>query len=413
MNMSREENLKCGVKRMPVLCAIIIFLFVLLNYIDRSIIAFTAGDISSQFHISHTSFGVLVSSFFFGAMVSNLVSGVLCDRYDNKYIWLLAGVIWSVALIGQSMVHSEHAFMLMRVLTGFGEGFVFPLLNRFFKNNNYSNEAALTGVLTLGIPLSSLVSGLILPALIRLFGWHGAYLFMGVLSAVMTFVLYFLCKQDISSERKTRSKRDSVFATMKIVFMNLNVIKSYMAIFCFGLVLMFYINWLPSMFMSTFHINLHQSGLFIILPWAASCVALLAGSYYLDKRSIKHGSIHLSFIKPLSISLLISAVCLVVASHTTGVLALVSVITVNLFAVMFSNSALLLTIRKALPGKVGTATGLMALFFLVACMSIGPLTGFILDITGSYNNVFLVMSVICLVSSIFIGYPVKKVDHNE
>lgn len=382
---------------MPKLCILLIAIFVLLNYLDRSIIGFVAEPISKLLSIDHTQFGILISSFFIGAMISNIISGYLCDKVNNKYIWLTSGLIWSSALIGQAFAHNETSFIILRLIMGFGEGFIFPLINRLIKNKNYKNGCTITGILTLGIPLSNVVAGPIFPTLITHYKWSGAFIISGSITAAITIAIWFFCGKETTSHQAENNKA----ICFNKVF-NSNLKKSYAAIFCYGIILLLYIGWLPSILIKKLSINLEDAGIISSIPWISATISILLGSYCLQKLYDKNKSIKSSFIKPLAMSLTASGICLFLTSIARTEIEFITLIAINLSCLMFSNTSIFMVARESAGEHVGLATGIQAFFFLLACIIIGPLTGFIIDITKSYNDVLYIVSALCIITSVII-----------
>jgi ACS family hexuronate transporter-like MFS transporter len=63
------------------------FLITLVNYLDRSAIAYAIGPICREFKLDNAQFGCVAGAFGIGYMVMTVVGGVMVDRWGAHKVW--------------------------------------------------------------------------------------------------------------------------------------------------------------------------------------------------------------------------------------------------------------------------------------------------------------------------------------
>eukprot|EP00887_Chlorella_sp_A99_P007577 scaffold28.g7577.t1 len=106
-------------------------LSVLICYADRSNISTAIISMGQQFAWDETTKGWVLSSFFAGYMLTQVLGGALADAYGGKLV-LAAGVgAWSLCtfLTPEAAYLGLPALVVMRVAMGLGEGVAFPAIH--------------------------------------------------------------------------------------------------------------------------------------------------------------------------------------------------------------------------------------------------------------------------------------------
>ncbi|RXM97391.1 Protein spinster-like 3 [Acipenser ruthenus] len=95
----------------------------LLNYMDRYTIAGVLLNIQSYFNIKDGDAGLLQTVFICSFMLLAPLFGYLGDRYNRKWLMVLAVFVWTAVTLGSSFVTQSHFWLLVvtRGLVGVGE----------------------------------------------------------------------------------------------------------------------------------------------------------------------------------------------------------------------------------------------------------------------------------------------------
>ncbi|KAJ8682771.1 hypothetical protein QAD02_018563 [Eretmocerus hayati] len=114
--------------------------------------------------------GYILSSFYWGYVVTHLPGGILAERYGGKYslgLGILSTAIFTLLTPWAVLWGDAKALIVLRVLMGLGEGTTFPALNALLAQWTPPEERSRIGSLVfagaqLGTVFSTMISGLIL-----------------------------------------------------------------------------------------------------------------------------------------------------------------------------------------------------------------------------------------------------------
>ena len=157
----------------------LVFIFMMVNYIDKVALGLVAVPIMNEFHLSPTEFGVLASSFYWLFPVACVAGGFLANRYRAKTLLLIMALLWSAAQLPIALAASATAIVVARVLLGIGEGPSGPTAThaifKWFPNErrNLPQTTMLMGA-TFGIMVASMV----IPPISAQWGWRACFVIM-------------------------------------------------------------------------------------------------------------------------------------------------------------------------------------------------------------------------------------------
>src|SRR5215471_18521198 len=75
----------------------LLFLAVLINYVDRGNLSIAAPLLKDEWHLSASALGALLSAFFWSYTALQFVGGWLFDRFDPCRVLALGFLVWSLA----------------------------------------------------------------------------------------------------------------------------------------------------------------------------------------------------------------------------------------------------------------------------------------------------------------------------
>jgi MFS family permease len=186
-------------KEMPILeangrkawsIAALLFLFSVVNFIDKLVMGLAAVPIMKEFQLTPSQYGAVGSSFFFLYAISGLVVGLfIIQRASPK--WLLIGLvlIWTIAQLPMMFGSSLLALYTGRVLLGLGEGPATPSAYHALYGWFTSERRNLpTSVLLAGVGAGFLIGSPVLTHIIATYGWRSGFLLCGVISILWMIV---------------------------------------------------------------------------------------------------------------------------------------------------------------------------------------------------------------------------------
>lgn len=156
------------------LCAI----SVVICYADRSNISTAILPMATEFGWDKAFQGIVLSSFFLGYALTQMLGGQLADRYGGKLV-LGAGVtFWSLftAAVPTAAAAGIAPLLLTRVLLGVGEGVAFPAIHSLIARTvPYANQSTAVGIVTAASYAGTALAFGVSPFIITEFGWPAVF----------------------------------------------------------------------------------------------------------------------------------------------------------------------------------------------------------------------------------------------
>jgi ACS family hexuronate transporter-like MFS transporter len=138
---------------------VMLLLATVVNYMDRQTIGSVASFIKRDFQLKEEGYGSLEAWFGYAYAVFLLVSGFLADRWDLRWLYAGALLVWSAAGFATGYVTTLLELQLCRAVLGAGEAFnwpvavgvvrrLFPRESRAFANSVFNSGVTFGAVLT-------------------------------------------------------------------------------------------------------------------------------------------------------------------------------------------------------------------------------------------------------------------------
>jgi ACS family sodium-dependent inorganic phosphate cotransporter len=169
------------------------FLSVFVCYIDRVNISVAIIPMAAELGWTPQTQGTVLSAFFVGYLLLQVVGGRLADRFGGKIV-LAAGVLfWSLftVLTPPAAFLGLGVLLATRIAMGMGEAVTFPsifsIYGRWVPLEERSRAVGLTNS---GIPLGTVFALVVTPYLVERLGWEWAFYLFGALG-----VFWFLAWQ--------------------------------------------------------------------------------------------------------------------------------------------------------------------------------------------------------------------------
>ncbi|XP_046751152.1 putative inorganic phosphate cotransporter [Diprion similis] len=143
--------------------------------------------------------GVILSSFFWGYIVTQIPGGILADKFGGKYtlgLGILSTAIFTLLTPVVVETFDSTGLIVLRVLMGLGEGTTFPALNALIAQWSPPQERSKIGTLVItgtqvGTILGNAVSGVLIEY--SSIGWPVVFYVFGGLSVLWFVVWTLLC----------------------------------------------------------------------------------------------------------------------------------------------------------------------------------------------------------------------------
>jgi len=168
----------------------------LLHQTDKLMIGSLQVQITDDFNISNTQWGLVNSGALIVATVLYPIWGYLYDRYSRTKLLSLASLIWGSTTWLNAIVRSFGGFLATRASTGIDDSSypgLYTLIADYFGPNL---RGKVYGILQLAQPLGYLV-GMILALMVApaIGGWRSVFYITGSLGLVIAVLIFFFVKE--------------------------------------------------------------------------------------------------------------------------------------------------------------------------------------------------------------------------
>jgi MFS family permease len=159
----------------------LVFLGILVSYVDRGNLSIAAESIMRDLRLQPDTMGVLLSAFFWTYAVCQIPAGLLVDRFGVRGVYAAAFVVWSLASASIALSRGPGDIIASRLVLGFAET-IGPVASlaviraSFSPRENGVPTAIYIAGQTLG-PASGLLLG---TTLLVNFGWRAMFAVTGL-----------------------------------------------------------------------------------------------------------------------------------------------------------------------------------------------------------------------------------------
>ncbi len=169
----------------------LLFVTVVINYLDRSNISIAAPSMASDFHLDPVQLGLVFSAFAWTYTPFQLPGGWLTDRVHPRILYPVIIMLWSLATLTTGLANGLIALIAVRMAVGFFEVPTFLINNRiattwFGEKERATCIAVYTAAESVGLAFMN-------PLLVWLkveYGWPSVFFVTGALGLAWSFVFY-------------------------------------------------------------------------------------------------------------------------------------------------------------------------------------------------------------------------------
>ncbi|SJZ91552.1 Nitrate/nitrite transporter NarK [Enhydrobacter aerosaccus] len=398
----------------------LLFAITVVNYIDRAALSYAIPLIERDLGLSPADSGAILGAFGLGYAITTLIGGFAVDRYGARAVLTVAALLWSLSIGMTALATGLVVLYAARVLLGVSEGPNFPALTGAVSHWLSPHERATAlGNALLAVPLALAIGAPLVTQLLAWLDWRGTFAVLFVLSAAWVPLWFFFFRDDPADSRYVDSTElahirsgdatDGARSHMvlkswpgrdglKALLTNRTLLANTWAFFVFGYFLFFFMTWLPSYLARKYGLNLAAVGLFSVLPWLAAALLLWLMGRWSDRLAKSTGRLRIARSWLIAGSQFVAALAVVPVILTSDLTIAIVSITVAVAASMGANAAYYAVNVDIAPQRAATALGIMDFAFAIAGFLAPAVTGWMLNVGGSFADVFLLMTVLALSS---------------
>ncbi|XP_063003084.1 voltage-gated purine nucleotide uniporter SLC17A9 [Elgaria multicarinata webbii] len=269
-----------------------------LLYCARVTMPICVVAMSARFDWDKKQSGIVLSSFFWGYCLTQILGGHLSDRIGGEKVLLLSASAWaSITAITPLLVYVGSAHLVLmtfsRFLMGLLQGVHFPALASLLSRKVRESERAFTySTIGTGSQFGTLVMGAAGSLLLDWYGWESVFYFSGVLTLLWVYCMckYLLHEKEIIIPFEDLMKGLSLSKQTKVpwkqIFKKAPVWAVIIAQLCAASTFFTLLSWLPTFFTETFPDS--KGWIFNVVPWLVAIpTSLFSG--FLSDRCINQG----------------------------------------------------------------------------------------------------------------------------
>ncbi|MEH6947130.1 MFS transporter [Bacillus sp. JJ634] len=186
----------------------LLFLGMIVNFADKSIIGLAAVPIMEDFKLSYAEWGLVGSAYYWLYPVTGIFGAAWADKVGAKKVLGFLMLTWAVLQFGVIAITALPLLIVYRLLLGAFEGPFSPVAyshaDKWFppKQRGFANSVVVSGA-TVG----AMIVAPLLVAMITAWGWKYAFAALGLASLVWAVAFQFLTKESpVEAYEKARKK---------------------------------------------------------------------------------------------------------------------------------------------------------------------------------------------------------------
>ncbi|MEB6413026.1 MFS transporter [Staphylococcus saprophyticus] len=418
-----------------------IIIMTMINYVDRGAISYAQEDIINEFGFDNIAWGSILGYFGYGYMLGSLFGGVTADKEGPKFVWLIAGTLWSLFEIGMAFAgeigmalfggSALAGFGLLRVLFGVSEGPIFSTISKTNANWAAPRERGLLSALGLiGVPLGAIITAPIVSDFLVISTWRVLFVILGLLGLVWIIIWYkvftdypednkHVSQEEIESIRsteetvhgeKTVETEHNAHEKWYHFFKSPTLIFNMVGYFGFQYINFLILTWTPKYLQDEYHFEIHSLWYLGMIPWIGACFTAYFGGRLSDWLRVKTGSLRIARSGLAIFGMTLAAICFLIIPTTNQIGWIMFLMMLGNACIFLPNAVYWSVIIDTAPKKTGTYGGITHFFVNSATIIAPTLTGILVTSYG-YSSMFIsavVAAVIGIIAMCFVKPGIKK-----
>ncbi len=392
-------------------------------FFDRVNISMAVPHIKQELGLSGVQVGMILSVFYWGYAAGQLIGGVAADRLRIRNWTLAFYVVWCVTTAATGLCRTLGQFAVARILFGLAEGAVVNPVYKLINNWILPRERGFaTGVQICSGYLGLVIGTPLIGVLIAAWGWRAMFYVSGAATLVGVLVFWWfvhdrprdhprisaaerdLIEDEIARDRVTYDPARQVTRPLSFRDGLRQLVRTpafwllCTAYFFVAGVYFTNLSWLPGYLMMERGIPGLDSGVLLMLPYAAAGLGAIGGGA-LGDRIGSRGIV-------VVLATLLTVPAIVGLPLAEGRIALVGMLCLMLFLNAATINASIVLLFDLLPAEViGAALALNVGVFGAAGGIVGPLVmGESYDMTGSFTPGFHAMAAGTVIAAVLLVF---------
>ncbi|MHC5306748.1 MFS transporter [Bartonella sp. LJL80] len=397
----------------------VVFILVVVNFIDRTALSVAMPMIAQEFSLSPAFQGLILSAFFWSYALGQLPGGWLVDRFGPRVIMTVSTIGWGVFQAIAGWAVGGITLLLTRIGLGAMEAPLFPAAAKlnaaWLSAKEHARGAA---IVDSGGPFGAAIGGLLISFLILALGsWRLTFFFVGVVTAALGYIAWRFFRntpkehplvnpaelaiiENRASDQSCATDADKHMSRATLVAILFGRVGWTMMIF--GIM-----TWGPSYLSHGRGLDLKELGWATFAMFFAGMAGSLVSGFLADRLQSLGWQTGLVYKLLLCGSGVFVILGFIALPSIADVGIAISVLCGTLFFLYFGSLYWSLPVLFAPKEQVGLVGSIMNMAGSVSGICVPIIAGFILQLTASYMMVlyfFAFCSVLYVISTFFIQF---------
>ncbi len=179
----------------------LVFINVVINYLDRSNLSVAAASLSKDLALSPVEMGYIFRLSAWTYAVLQIPGGLVADRFGPRILYAFCLITWSISTVFQGFARGFASLFALRLATGAFEAPSYPINNRIVTSWFPDNErAAATAMYVSGQFIGLAFLTPVLVTIQYYAGWKGLFIitvwsvWSGVLSGIFSTAIHWIIR---------------------------------------------------------------------------------------------------------------------------------------------------------------------------------------------------------------------------
>jgi MFS transporter, ACS family, hexuronate transporter len=421
MSASSDQQGSKMTRHRWVVCALLFFATTI-NYVDRQVIGILKPTLSAEFGWSETDYADIVFAFQAAYALGLLLVGRFIDKVGVKWGYAIAVAVWSLFGMAHAAAYSVATFTMARFGLGVGEAGNFPAAIRSTADWFPKKQRAFaTGIFNSGSNVGAILTPLLVPIIVidLAMGWQGAFLITGAMGFVWLLFWWMIYREpennpkvnaaELAYIRSDPAEKETPISWGELV-KHRQTWAFAVGKFLTDPIWWFFLFWLPDFFGKNYGLDLKTFGPPLIAIYLLADVGSIGGGW-LSSALIKRGW---SINKGRKTAMLFCALCVLpvsLAIYAENLYIAVGIIGLAAAAHQGWSANLFTLASDVMPRRaVASVVGIGGMAGAVGGMMMSKYAGHVLESTGSYTPIFLLIGSMYLIALAIIHILIPRLE---
>lgn len=394
---------------------ILLFFSTTINYLDRHVFSILAPELQKLYNWNEVEYSYIVTAFQVSYGLGVVLTGKLLDKFGTKWVFGIGVALWSAAGMAHAFAKGAFGFGLARFSLGLGESVNFPAsVKTVAELFPPSQKAFATGFFNAGSNIGAIAAPLLIPFIAYHYGWQWAFILTGVLGFIWLFFWFTTYKKPTKEVVENEMPLPIPLAkSWKSVVLKKEVLTICLVRFISDPTWWFLLYWLPKFLNETKGVSTASLGWPLVVVYILADIGSLAGGAY-SSLLIKNGKGVYAARKQALLACALIALVLCGVGFVNNLWIAVLLIGLGAAAHCGWTANIFASITDIFPSdEVGTVMGVATLSAVSGGIVLSLLTGRILELTGGYGGIFMIIGFTYLLGYILLTRLIPEIKTNK